>query len=95
VCAKEIIRATNNEADLSLRISIHEGDMVYKGNDVNGEGVNIASWLLLEAVEGDICVPGTMYQEIKNKTGLQARIVEEKTLKNGDRQAMDSKMNIY
>jgi len=83
-CAREIIKATQEEPDLSLRIGIHEGDVVFLGQDVYGDGVNIASRLQQEAKEGGICISGSVNQEIKNKAGIITAFIEEKTLKNVD-----------
>ena len=42
-CAGAIQKACENEPDLKLRIGIHEGEVVFEGDDVLGDGVNIAS----------------------------------------------------
>jgi len=41
-CAIVIQKACKSH-DISLKIGIHEGEMVFEGNDVLGDGVNIAS----------------------------------------------------
>jgi len=41
-CAIEIQRASKSH-DIPLKIGIHEVEMVFEGNDVLGDGVNIAS----------------------------------------------------
>jgi TolB-like protein/Tfp pilus assembly protein PilF len=81
-CATKIILETENVPDLFLRIGIHEGDVVFKGQDVYGDGVNIASRLQQEAEEGTIYISGSVNQEIKNKPGIKTTFLEEKTLKN-------------
>ena len=45
-CAKEIQQTCQKEPDLSLIIGIHQGEVVFEGNDVFGSGVNIASHYL-------------------------------------------------
>ncbi len=45
-CAKEIQQTCQKEPDLSLRIGIHQGEVVFEGNDVFGSGVNIDNTLL-------------------------------------------------
>ena len=42
-CAKAIQEACLKEDDLKLRIGIHLGELVFEGEDVFGDGVNIAS----------------------------------------------------
>ena len=44
-CAKEIQETCQSESDLKLRIGIHQGEVVFEGDDVFGDGVNIASRL--------------------------------------------------
>ena len=44
-CAQAIQEACLNEDDLKLRIGIHQGEVVFEGDDVFGDGVNIASRL--------------------------------------------------
>ena len=44
-CAKEIQETCRVEVDLKLRIGIHQGEVVFEGDDVFGDGVNIASRL--------------------------------------------------
>jgi class 3 adenylate cyclase len=41
-CAKAIQEACLQEDELKLRIGIHQGVVVFKGEDVFGDGVNIA-----------------------------------------------------
>ncbi len=44
-CAKAIQEACLQEGEIKLRIGIHQGEVVFKGDDVFGDGVNIASRL--------------------------------------------------
>ena len=80
-CAGEIQRATKKEG-ISLRIGIHEGEVVFEDGDVLGDGVNVASRLEELAEEGSIYVSGSVYKDIKNKSGITAAFIEEKELKN-------------
>jgi len=68
----------------ALRIGIHTGEVVFKGNDVLGDGVNVASRLEKLAEEGCINISGAVYKDIKNKAGIEAKFIEEKSLKNVD-----------
>jgi len=45
--AKEIIKSAVKEADLNLRIGIHEGEVMFKDGDVFGSGVNIACFIFI------------------------------------------------
>ena len=80
-CAGEIQHAAEKEG-INLRIGIHTGEVVFEGGDVLGDGVNVASRLEEMAEEGCINISGAVYKDIKNKAGLKADFIEEKTLKN-------------
>jgi TolB-like protein/Tfp pilus assembly protein PilF len=82
-CAIEIQKACE-EQNIPLKIGIHEGEMVFAGADVLGDGVNIASRLQESAEEGCINISGSVYRDIKNKTGIKTEFLEEKTFKNVD-----------
>jgi len=83
-CALEIQRSLRSEPELSLRIGIHVGDVVFAEGEVYGDGVNVASRLEQLAAPGGICVSGRVYSEIRNKPGIEAIFMGEKTLKNVD-----------
>jgi TolB-like protein/class 3 adenylate cyclase/Tfp pilus assembly protein PilF len=80
-CAGEIQHACKREA-IALRIGIHQGEVVFKEGDVLGDGVNVASRLQEIAEEGCINVSGAIYKDIKNKSGITAEFLEERSLKN-------------
>ena len=81
-CAKAIQKACINEPDLKLRIGIHEGEVVFKGDDVFGDGVNIASRLEPLAPIGGILVSESVSRNIENKKGIKIEFLREETLKN-------------
>ena len=77
-CAIEIQRALANRnhdapADrrIELRVGIHIGDVVHRGGDVYGDGVNIASRIERLANPGGICVSMDVERQIRN--ALEAR----------------------
>ena len=82
-CASEIQHESIKDK-IGLRIGIHEGEVVFEGNDVLGDGVNVASRLEELADEGSITISGSVYRDIKNKAGIVAEFLEEKELKNVD-----------
>ncbi|MBW2282313.1 MAG: alpha/beta fold hydrolase [Deltaproteobacteria bacterium] len=83
-CALEIQRVFESDPDTDLRIGIHEGDIVMQGDDVFGDGVNIAARIQSLAAAGGICVSGKVYDEIRNKPELHAFPLGEQSLKNVD-----------
>jgi len=84
-CAIEIQKALIDQEEISLRIGIHVGDVVLKGEEVYGDGVNVASRLEPLADPGGICISGRVYDDIRNQRDLDAVFLGEKNLKNVDR----------
>ncbi|MFC2126352.1 adenylate/guanylate cyclase domain-containing protein [Bacteroidota bacterium] len=80
-CAKDI-QAEARSQKIPLKIGIHEGEMVMSGSDVLGDGVNIASRLVEVSQEGCITISGRVYEDVKNKAGINTRFIGEKELKN-------------
>jgi TolB-like protein/class 3 adenylate cyclase/Tfp pilus assembly protein PilF len=77
-CAIEIQRTlahrnTDAPADrqIQVRIGVHIGDVVHRGGDVYGDGVNIASRIEQLANAGGICVSMDVERQIRN--ALEAR----------------------
>ena len=80
--ALEIQKVLELEPDINLRIGIHVGDVVVKGDEVYGDGVNVASRIEPLAEPGGICVTEEVYRNIKNQEGINARSLGSKNLKN-------------
>src|SRR6266571_5407713 len=77
-CAIEIQRALSKrnhdvpvERRIEVRIGVHIGDVVHRGGDVYGDGVNIASRIEALAGAGGICVSMDVERQIRN--ALEAR----------------------
>ena len=77
-CAVEIQRElAERNAELSenrrmqFRIGINLGDVVEEGDRIYGDGVNIAARMEGLAEGGGICISGKVYEEVKNKLGLE------------------------
>lgn len=81
-CAKEIQETCLSEPDLKLRIGIHLGEVVFEGNDVFGDGVNIASRLENLSPAGTILVSESVHRNIRNKPDIQTKFIGEEQLKN-------------
>ena len=84
-CACEMQAALKDNAEFSVRIGIHVGDVVFSENTVLGDGVNVASRIHALAAPGGICVSERVYDEIRNQPGLPAKFLGQKTLKNVSR----------
>jgi adenylate cyclase len=81
-CAREVQAALKNDPALAVRIGIHVGDVIFSPNNVLGDGVNIASRIHALAEPGGICISERVYEDIRNKPEIRAKLLGEKTLKN-------------
>ncbi len=82
--AVEIQKVLELEDEVNLRIGIHIGDVVVEGDEVYGDGVNVASRLEPLADPGGICVSHQVYENIKNQSDLKLESLGEQNLKNVD-----------
>ncbi len=83
-CAIEVQWALIKEKDIYLRIGIHVGDVVRKGEEIYGDGVNVASRIEPLAEPGGIFISGRVYDDIRNQPNMEAEYLGEKELKNVD-----------
>ena len=67
---------------IEVRIGIHIGDVVHRGGDVYGDGVNIASRIQAVAGAGGICVSMDVERQIHNKLEARLRKLAPIELKN-------------
>src|SRR6266849_6769533 len=88
-CATEIqaaLRTRNDQLPPSrqvrFRIGINLGDVMVQGQDLLGDGVNVAARLQGAAEPGGICLSGSVYDQIRNKLSLSFMSLGEKTFKN-------------
>ena len=82
--ALEIQNIMEVEPELNLRIGIHVGDVVIEGDEVYGDGVNVAARIEPLAEPGDVCVSSRVRDDIKNQTGIDLLSLGMKGLKNVD-----------
>ncbi|MBN1819946.1 MAG: hypothetical protein JXR31_09420 [Prolixibacteraceae bacterium] len=67
---------------IKIRIGIHLSDVVPKGKNVLGDGVNIASRIEAYAPIGGICVSEDVARQVQNKIDFSLAKIEKKKLKN-------------
>jgi len=70
------------EPNVPLRIGIHTGDVITEGENVYGDGVNVASRIESFAVPGAVFVSGKVYDEIKNHKEISSVPLGRFELKN-------------
>jgi adenylate cyclase len=65
-----------------FRVGVNLGDVMVGGDDLFGDGVNVAARLEAMAEPGGICVSGTVYDQIRNKVDVSFDDLGERSLKN-------------
>jgi adenylate cyclase len=88
-CATEVQRElAGRDADvpedrrIQYRIGINLGDIVIDGDDILGDGVNVAARLEGLAEPGGICISGNVHDQVKNKLDISFQDMGEQHLKN-------------
>lgn len=88
-CAVSIQRKTSqHNADMAegkrieFRIGVNLGDIITDGDDIYGDGVNVAAWLEGIAEPGGVCVSDVVHQSVVDKLDLTFENRAEQTAKN-------------
>ena len=67
---------------ISFRIGIHIGDVMVRGGDMFGDGVNIAARLQALAQPSSVCVSGATYEQVKKVLPLSFTDLGPQQVKN-------------
>ncbi|MCX6145137.1 MAG: tetratricopeptide repeat protein [Ignavibacteriales bacterium] len=67
---------------IQIRVGIHLGDVITVGNDIYGDGVNIAARIESITEPTRICVSADIYNQVKNKMPIRAFSIGSIELKN-------------
>jgi adenylate cyclase len=70
---------------INFRIGINVGDIIIDGDDIFGDGVNVAARVENECEPGGVCLSGGAFEQIRGKTGFAFDDLGERSLKNIDR----------
>ncbi|MDB5592350.1 HlyD family efflux transporter periplasmic adaptor subunit [Enterovirga sp.] len=88
-CALEVqetLRARNEDLPpperLQFRMGVNVGDVVDRGGDLLGDGVNVAARLEGLAEPGGICITGSVHDAVGNKVTARYRDLGRQRLKN-------------
>ena len=88
-CAVAVQRAMQaHNADVSqdqrieFRVGINTGDVIVDGDDIHGDGVNVAARLEGLAEPGGICVSGVVYDQVQGRVDVGFDDVGDQNLKN-------------
>ena len=83
---QQFFRAKNEkqipEKCLQYRIGINLGDVVKKGKDIHGSGVDIAARIERISEAGGICISGFVFDRIKNQQSFNFEYLGEKGMTN-------------
>jgi len=88
--AVQAVMARRNEGvpadrQMLFRIGINLGDILIEGDDILGDGVNVAARLEGIADPGGICISSSAYDQVRGKVAVEFADLGEQRLKNIDR----------
>src|SRR5712692_7118936 len=88
-CAVEIqstLKAENanvpRDRRMEFRIGVNLGDVMVDGQQIYGDGVNVAARLESLAEPGGICISGSVHEQVGNKLALGYQDLGEQSVKN-------------
>ena len=100
ICASEFqstIMERNNsvpeEEQMEFRIGINMGDVVIEGDNLYGEGVNVAARLEALAQPGGVCLSKNVHEIVNKKTDFQFHDLGEQKVKNTVLHAVDIRLD--
>jgi adenylate cyclase len=73
------------ENRIEFRIGVNLGDVVIEGDDIYGDGVNVAARLEEMAEPGGVCLSAAVHDQVRNRTELPFEDLGQQRLKNIDR----------
>ena len=85
--AVQTVMAKRNECveqdrRMLLRIGINLGDILIEGDDILGDGINVAARLEGIAEPGGICISSSVYDQVRGKVAVEFADLGEQSLKN-------------
>ncbi len=89
-CAVEMQGKLAEQADIAsqkiaFRVGINIGDLIIEGDDIFGDGVNVAARVESECEPGGVCLSGSAFEQVRGKTDFTFDDLGEKSLKNIER----------
>ena len=67
---------------IELRIGINLGDVVIDGDDIHGDGVNVAARLEGLAKPGGVCISGGVHEQVRDRIDQSFKDLGEQEVKN-------------
>ena len=74
--------AVPEDRQITYRVGINIGDIIVDGDDIYGDGVNVAARLQALADPGSVCISRSVYNQIKGKVELGFEDLGEQEVKN-------------
>jgi Adenylate and Guanylate cyclase catalytic domain len=75
-------KGVRDDRRIQFRIGINLGDILIEGDDILGDGVNVAARLESIAEPGGICISSSAYEQVRGKVTVEFADLGEHTLKN-------------
>ncbi len=70
---------------IEFRVGVNLGDVIIDGDDIHGDGVNVAARLEGLSDPGGICISGAVYDQVRDRLDLPFEDMGEQEVKNIDR----------
>jgi TolB-like protein/class 3 adenylate cyclase len=70
---------------IQFRVGINIGDIIIDGDEIFGDGVNVAARVENECEPGGVCLSGSAFEQVRGKTDIAFDELGERRLKNIDR----------
>lgn len=70
---------------ITFRVGINVGDIIIDGDDIFGDGVNVAARIEGECEPGEVFVSGSAFEQVRGKTEFVFHDLGERSLKNIER----------
>ncbi len=67
---------------MQFRIGVNSGDVIVEGEQIYGDGVNVAARLENLADPGGVCISGTVYEQVRDKLSLNYEDRGDQAVKN-------------
>jgi adenylate cyclase len=74
-----------SDPKINFRIGINVGDIIIDGDDIFGDGVNLAARVETECEPGGVCLSDDAFRQVRGKTSFHFDDLGERSLKNIDR----------
>ena len=75
-------RGTSADGRVEFRIGVNLGEVVVEGDDILGDGVNVAARLEGFTQPGTVCMSGIVFDQVKNKVDFAIEDFGEQQFKN-------------